>query len=42
MEPLAELRGRDADDLRKDAGEIIRVAEADGGGDLRNAFIGEA
>lgn len=42
MEPLAELSGRDADDLREDAGEVIRVAEADGGRDLGDALIGEA
>ena len=42
MEPLAELRGRDADDLREDAGEVIRVAEADGGRDLGDALVGEA
>lgn len=41
MEPLAELGGWDADDLREDAGKAIRVSEADGGGDLRNALIGE-
>ena len=41
MEPLAELGGWDADDLREDAGKVIRVSEADGGGDLRNALIGE-
>lgn len=41
MEPLAELGGWDADDLREDAGKVIRVSDADGGGDLRNALIGE-
>lgn len=41
MEPLAELGGWDADDLREDAGKVIRVSEADGGGDLRNALTRE-
>lgn len=40
LKPSPEFRWRDADDLRKDSGEIVRIAETYAGGDICNAVMG--
>lgn len=41
MEPFAELGRRNADDLREDAGKVIRIVKAHGRGDPGDALIGK-